>query len=46
MTEACLWHLQFEDATKDCFAWNALKDAMMSKIADERISSLSNDARA
>ena len=24
VTEACLWHLQFEDATKRCFAWNIL----------------------
>ena len=45
MTKACLWHLQFEDATKRFFAWNAFKGAVMAKIADERLSSRGDDAR-
>ena len=45
VTEACLWHLQFEDATKHCFAWNAFKDVVMAKIADKRLYSRRDDTR-
>ena len=36
---------EMEDAIERCFAWNAFKDAVMAKIANERLSSRGDDAR-